>query len=366
VECNDNSNCTTDPARAFCVNNACAGCQTAPAGSCTAAKPLCATSGGYIGQCVECIGNTDCKVATKPVCDVNQCRACARDLDCTGISPAVVCGLDGSCPGDSSVIYLQNSATCSTASRGDGSAAAPFCYADDAAAALSVTKSVIVARGTVAPLGPLAIALSTPPVLIAGKASATLRPPPGGSPPVIAITAGDVTLHDLTISYGNDTGVSVSGGATLRMDRCYVLNNQGVGIQAAASAFDIINTVVAGNGAAAGGYGVSLGNYSGSPTRFIFNTVVNNVGGGVFCGTPSNYTLKGILANGNGPTNFLNCVTDSTSSTASPALDANNHLTSSSFCVNRGGTTCPPDDIDGDTRPIGAACDCGADEYKSP
>ena len=364
VECNDNSNCTTDPAKAFCVNNACAGCQTAPAGSCTAAKPLCATSGGYIGQCVECIGNTDCKVATKPVCDVNQCRACARDLDCTGISPAVVCGLDGSCPGDSSVIYLQNSATCSTASRGDGSAAAPFCYADDAAAALSVTKSVIVARGTVAPLGPLAIALSTPPVLIAGKASATLRPPPGGSPPVIAITAGDVTLRDLTISYGNDTGVSVSGGATLRMDRCYVLNNAANGIITANSAFDIANTVVASNGTDGLSSGVGLGVYTGTgPKRFVFNTVVNNGLVGVACA--ANYTLTGVLANGNGGLNFSsNCAINSTSSTAAPNFGTNYHLTATSPCVNAGGLTCPSDDIDGDMRYVGTACDCGADEYK--
>jgi hypothetical protein len=286
-------------------------------------------------------------------------------MECSSALLAGVCGLDGSCPAEDAVIHLQNSSTCSTTNRGNGTAAEPSCYADDAALLLSPTKSVIVVHGTVAPLGPLVLAMSSPAVLIAGKSSAILRPPPGGAPPVIAMTAGDVTLRDLTISNGNDTGVSVSGGATLHMDRCYVLNNQGIGIQISGSAFDIVNTVIAGNGAAAGGYGVSLGNYSGGPTNFAFNTVVNNVGGGVFCGSPSNYAITGILANSNGPTSFLNCQTNSTSSTAAPTFGTNYHLTAASPCVNAGGTTCPSDDIDGDTRPQGIACDCGADEYKS-
>jgi hypothetical protein len=365
VECNDNSNCTANSAAAFCVNNACTGCQTAGTGACTGAKPICATSGGYAGQCVECIGNADCKVAAKPVCDTNQCRACAKDGDCTNISPAVVCGLDGSCPGDNAVIYLQNSVDCSTASPGNGTSATPYCSSDDATAALSATKSVIVIKGPLA-VGNLTLSFAQKPVLIAGQSSANLTKPTTGTPPLVNITAGEVTLRDLTIPGGSDAGVSVSGGAILHMDRCYVLNNQGIGIQTTASAFDIVNTVIAGNGTAAGGYGVSLGTYSGSPTRFAFNTVVNNVGGGVFCGTPSDYKLTGILANANGPTNFLNCQTDSTTSTAAPNFGTNYHLTATSPCVNAGGPTCPPDDIDGDTRPQGTACDCGADEYKTP
>ena len=364
VECNGNADCTADSAKGFCVNNSCTGCQTAGTGACTGAKPVCAASGSYVGQCVECAGNTDCKVATKPVCDTDQCRPCAKDLECTGISPAVVCGLDGSCPADSAVIYLQNSSSCPG---GNGTLASPYCSSDDATAALSATKTVIVVKGNgvAYPVGPLTLgAVASSRVLVAGQSSAKITNLGVGSHILVNITAGDVTLRDLTISGGNDAGVSVSGGATLHMDRCYVLNNTAYGIITTNSAFDIANTVIAGNGTDGLSSGAGLGAYTGTgPKRFAFNTVVNNGLVGVACG--SSYTLTGILANGNGGLNFsASCVTDSTTSTASPNLDANYHLTSSSFCRDHGGATCPLDDIDGDTRPIGTACDCGADEYK--
>ena len=224
---------------------------------------------------------------------------------------------------------------------------------------------VVKGNGVAYPVGPLTLgAVASSRVLVAGQSSAKITNLGVGSHILVNITAGDVTLRDLTISGGNDAGVSVSGGATLHMDRCYVLNNTAYGIITTNSAFDIANTVIAGNGTDGLSSGAGLGAYTGTgPKRFAFNTVVNNGLVGVACG--SSYTLTGILANGNGGLNFsASCVTDSTTSTASPNLDANYHLTSSSFCRDHGGATCPLDDIDGDTRPIGTACDCGADEYK--
>ncbi|HEX7599413.1 MAG TPA: right-handed parallel beta-helix repeat-containing protein, partial [Polyangia bacterium] len=361
VECNTKDDCTASPAKGFCAANACVGCQAAGAGACTGATPVCATGGGKFDQCVECMANTDCKTPTAPICNANnQCVGCKKDTDCS--ARAGVCGLDGSCPGTDSVIYVQNSAGCSTLNKGSGTFASPFCYADDAAAALTPTKSIILVTGTVGSQAAMTVNLPGTQVLISGKSAPTtaiVTPPPAGTPPVVAITGGEVTLRDLTITTGQSAGVSVAG-ATLHMDRCYVLNNAGNGILTANSAFDIINTVIANNGGTTSS-GVTLGSYSGSgPTRFAFNTVVNNGPIGVICGRA--YTLTGILANGNVATNFSICTT-TYSSEAAPALGTNYHLTASSPCVNAAGASCPADDIDGEARPNGAACDCGADEF---
>ena len=369
VECVDNTLCTSTAAKHFCVSNACAGCDRVATNPCSGATPVCAPSATPTvgGQCVGCLLNSDCASAN-PICATNKCRTCKKDSECVGISNAGVCDLNGACPGDNAVIYLQNNAACSPTNPGNGSASTPFCFSDDAVGALLPNKSLIVVKGpaSVNPQGSaLTLSFAGSPVLIAGQSLAKLGNPQAGTPPLISITAGEVTLRDLTISAGNGVGVSVTNGATLHMARCYVLNNQGLGIQTTASAFDIANTVVAGNGGGSASYGVLLGSYSGTgPAKFAFNTVVNNSFGGVACG--SNYSLAGILANANGPANFLSCVTDTTTSTAAPNLvsSTNYHLTATSPCVNAGGDICPPDDIDGDARPQGAHCDCGADEYK--
>ena len=84
VECVDNMTCTNDLGKGFCVSNACTGCQNAGANACSGAKPACATSGAAVGQCVECVDNTGCTAsAAKGFCVGNACTGCTAAL-CAG------------------------------------------------------------------------------------------------------------------------------------------------------------------------------------------------------------------------------------------------------------------------------------------
>jgi hypothetical protein len=94
VECIDNAGCGANPAKGFCVNNACTGCTAALCSGGTAS--VCATSGASSGQCVECVDNTTCtKDAAKGFCVSNACTGCqnAGASACSGAKP--LCATSG-------------------------------------------------------------------------------------------------------------------------------------------------------------------------------------------------------------------------------------------------------------------------------
>ena len=237
VECNNNADCTADPARAFCRDNVCVGCRAAGDGACTGTKSLCATSGARMDQCVECVTNAHCLRADSPICDPRQyqCRGCRKDSECS--AQAGVCGVDGSCPGTNAVLYVQATTGCSSSNPGSGTPNKPYCDLSYAISSITSSRSIIRVVGDVRPAKDLIVGHRAFPILIAGVSTSsttptTIKPPVGSTTPVISITDGDVTLRDLIILDGRGAGISASSG-TLHVNRCYVLNNAGTGIAVA-------------------------------------------------------------------------------------------------------------------------------------
>jgi hypothetical protein len=312
VECLHNSECTTDPDKAFCVQNMCQGCNatvsTSDAGvtnACPSATPLCQSA---TGLCVECLAKSDCHSASKGFCHQSACVACADSGDCTGSTSVCmsstsgtskagqcvgcadsgdcsgnspicdttttftcqactsdaqcaakgggpgVCLTDGHCATEAETVYVGTSgnATCNEANA--GTASAPVCSAQNGVSLATSTKPVVVIRGTLT-ASSTTVAVSFP-LTIVGKNAAVLTAAVGGN--CVLITQGEVYLRNLTLQ-GNPSstagvGIGISAappsGSTvnLHMDTCEVINNKGGGILLNGAAFDIKDTTVTGNG----------------------------------------------------------------------------------------------------------------------
>jgi hypothetical protein len=406
VECVHNNDCPT-AAKAFCVANQCTGCNTPGAsagtvgapdggvsdggavdagvlGPCVGPKPVCATSGPMIGQCVQCVDSTDCSGST-PICDsANLCTTCTSDSQCAslGTGPGVcMFHQDGRCASEAETIYVKNSSSCSG---GAGTKASPYCDTQAAVNAVTSNQRVIVAKGPAADvLSPISSTPSGAQISIIGQNTATFT---GSGVIGIHVSAGDVYIRNVTVANGSKVGVQVEAGAMLGLDRCIIKVNLGGGliVQPGAS-FDIANSVFDNNGPGLFGTTVRFGGvYLGGsapvskPHRFWFSTVISNQETGVICADTSQ-ELTGMLLYNNVGGGFLSCTLDNTNSkwdspgTGSdvndPALSTTNpyHLTLASRCRNfvSASLAHPNDDLDGESRPKPANgdCDCGADEY---
>lgn len=428
VECASNSHCTKDPAKAFCASNhTCGGCNApgASAGSggvdggapsdggsgidggvlpaCLGAKPVCATTGDLAGQCVECQDNTACANPTLPICTNNTCSKCTSDSQCT--APPRICMFHlsqdaGRCATEAETIYVKNSSSCTG---GLGTATSPYCDTQAAVNAVTSTKRVILVKGPATDV--LAPISSTPAgalISIIGQDNPTTS---AGAAFGIHVTAGDVYIRGLTVANGTSkVGIQVDSGATLRLDRCFVVNNAGGGllVQSGAS-FDIRNTVFHKNGGGQvgpvdfGGVYLAGSAPNSGPSRFWFNTITENQQAGVVC-ADSSQPLFGVLIWQNVNGAWKNCslaITRETDAMGNPRV----YATDSMYDSGEGNNTSPPafatttsipyrltrnspcrdyipstapttdfpiDDIDGVLRPFptGGSYDCGASEFR--
>jgi len=399
VECVQNSQCPI-AGKGFCVASTCQDCNAALASAggvdggasdggssdggvtpvCFGSTPVCASSGPMVGQCVQCMSNTDCSGIT-PICDAsNTCVPCTSDTQCTTGPGVCMSHQDGRCASDAETIYVKNSSSCTG---GSGTVASPFCDSQAGISAVTTSKRVVVMTGPVA-LSAWQASATGSQISVIGKSGAVISP---GASIGIHINSGNVYVRGFTVQGGTvQAGVVVEAGATLGLNRCVVKTNAGGGliVQAGAS-FDVANSVFDNNGPGVvsgiinfGGIFLGGSAPSSGPHRLWFSTIVNNQDRGVIC-ADATQALSGILLYGNVNGGYQNCAMDPTNSkwdspgagsdVADPALSTSNpyHLTLASRCRDFVAVSLahPADDMDGDARPKPAAgkLDCGADEY---
>jgi hypothetical protein len=420
VQCVKNTDCPS-ASKAFCVQNQCVGCDTtgasaggvdggvADAGTgangCTGtSKPVCvlSTSGSpKAGQCVACNGDNDCSGNT-PVCNMTtySCQPCTSDSQCTTAPGICMFHSGGRCATVAETIYVDNRGGCLTTGTSASSAQTPFCQLQTGVNAVKPDKRVILVKGSSALL-PFSADLGTGtaqvsivgqngPIILVGAANAGIE-----------LISGNLYLRGLTVqgdSSGspNGPGIQVDSLASLvSLDRCIVTGNKGGLLINDGPGFDIVNSIFSQNKAGSAGAALFGGVYLGSPSstsalhRFWFNTVADNEQLGVTCSVKGQNLDACLLADTSGE--VVNCTLTkwTKASTTSPTgvagsgftTDSNPPLFSSAkpYHLTSGATKAatspckdfitdstvafPPDDVDGDTRPSGAAADCGADEY---
>ena len=154
---------------------------------------------------------------------------------------------DGRCATDAETIYVQNTAGCASASPGGGTATTPYCSLTPAIMALDAAHRVIVIRGAVGGSTSTIQAVgATAPLSIVGQVDAVVAAP--GPQTILHVTGADVFIRGVAFKNSLDIGVTVDGGATIRLDTVTFDNNSKGGLLVDSSAFDIRNSLFTNNG----------------------------------------------------------------------------------------------------------------------
>ncbi|CAN5922822.1 hypothetical protein BH11MYX3_BH11MYX3_30360 [soil metagenome] len=229
---------------------------------CDSPTPECDTANHV---CVECVTDSACTVATRPVCtSMHTCGACHENVDC---ADSMACMPDGSCAAMNDVAYV--SAT------GGGSACTRTAPCDKVSRALMTGKSIIRIEGAIDESVTIDDRASL--VTVIGEPGARLF---RGSGTVMTVSGtSNVRVYRLTIGGPSATptvGISMAPGSV--------------------GSLDVQRSTVTNHGM--GGIRVEDGRISISQS-----TVLSNLGGGVIVRSGSlGYTIRNnfIIDNGKG------------------------------------------------------------------
>ncbi len=387
-----------------CANLEDAGKACTSSDQCSAPNAVCDVAGSK--TCVQCLApdQTSACTGTTPTCsDDHACRACTAHSEC---ATSNVCLPDGSCAAENQVAYVSAGGT-------DNANCAKATPCTKVTKALATNRSHVKFTGTIDEGG--IVAIDNQNVSLHADPNAKLVRTSNG---VILEVKGTskVAIYDLEISGASGAGAGISmptgNTAQLELRRTKVLNNAGGGISASGGTLAVSQSTLSGNQ----GGGISMAtagvvtltnnfiHHNGNTTtasfgglslrpmgasKIEFNTIVDNQAnlgaasaGGVFCdtggfvapnniifrntgGTTGNVQAFGLCTYGNSFNMPGTSAVDNSPSFANPNSNPSDyHLTATTPTTILGAAgACTGTDFDGNMRPLGSACDLGADEF---
>jgi hypothetical protein len=228
---------------------------------------------------------------------------------------------DGHCAIPAETVYVQNSsATCDDT--GSGTAAAPLCSLQPLLPLLSISRELVIVRGTVSG-GSWTYAGQGPATLfIVGQQSPAIG---SVTSPAFAMQSGSVSIRAVKFSPSASVGISAKGG-TLTLNKVTVDSCMGGGILLDGAAFDIENTTVTNNGPGQqpvvwGGILVNSLPASGSKLLKLA-TIQGNLAPGLTCSVGSGIQGDGVFAAGNSTLNVTTACNVTACSPMSPTCGA--------------------------------------------